>query len=402
MSCQGSASGPGALFKGGSTGPGLKLSGGTASGDGLLVTTISGHGFNVTAAGASMDAFHLVGAAGASSSAAGHGINAIGGASTTSPGGTSGVGVRCLGGAGAAITNGAGDGFSAVGGGTTTVSGGSGMTLLHTGSGSDFNVTTTPIIAAVWDLATSGHTTAGTFGAALVAAGTAADPWSTVLPGAYGAGTAGFIVGHNVVARPTVNLDASSFTFATASAIFAQNLGTFFYNDSDVTGAVVDNVDTPISGIPGGVWSVPIRTLSTGGNAAVATSVWTDTTAGDFTTASSPGKILKTQLGGAFTTTSSSIFSIAALANAPSGGGGGGSNLDAITIDDDGNGTTVNARQAIAEAYAMACGDRAYTQVSPGVWTFTVAMPLSGAIVFTATENLGTRARTAVSVTPPA
>ncbi len=49
--------------------------------------------------------------------------------------------------------------------------------------------------------------------------------------------------------------------------------------------------------------------------AAIATAVWTDTTGSDFTTASSPGKILKTQLGGTFTTTSSSIFSAASLVN---------------------------------------------------------------------------------------
>ncbi len=54
--------------------------------------------------------------------------------------------------------------------------------------------------------------------------------------------------------------------------------------------------------------------------ATIATAVWTDTTAGDFATTSSPGKILVTQLGGAFTTTSSSVFAVAALANAPTGG----------------------------------------------------------------------------------
>ncbi len=51
------------------------------------------------------------------------------------------------------------------------------------------------IAAGVWDLATSGHTTSGTFGAAMAAAGAAGDPWSTSLPASYGAGTAGFYVG---------------------------------------------------------------------------------------------------------------------------------------------------------------------------------------------------------------
>ena len=54
------------------------------------------------------------------------------------------------------------------------------------------------IVDEVWDEATSGHTTAGTTGKALTDAGSAGDPWATALPGAYGAGTAGKIVGDNV------------------------------------------------------------------------------------------------------------------------------------------------------------------------------------------------------------
>lgn len=50
--------------------------------------------------------------------------------------------------------------------------------------------------AAVWDLTTTGHTTAGTFGAAMSAAGSAGDPWITPLPGSYLDGTAGYILGN--------------------------------------------------------------------------------------------------------------------------------------------------------------------------------------------------------------
>jgi hypothetical protein len=48
---------------------------------------------------------------------------------------------------------------------------------------------------AVWDEAIAGHAGVGSTGAALAAAGGGGDPWSTALPGAYGAGTAGQIVG---------------------------------------------------------------------------------------------------------------------------------------------------------------------------------------------------------------
>jgi hypothetical protein len=54
--------------------------------------------------------------------------------------------------------------------------------------------------------------------------------------------------------------------------------------------------------------------------AAIATAIFTDTTSSDFTTAGSPGKILVTQLGGTFTTTSSSVFSTASLANGSASG----------------------------------------------------------------------------------
>ena len=69
---------------------------------------------------------------------------------------------------------------------------------------------------AVWDEATAGHATAGSTGAALTAAGNAGDPWATTLPGAYGAGTAGAIVG---------GWDDSVFTaVATAAAVNGSDL----------------------------------------------------------------------------------------------------------------------------------------------------------------------------------
>lgn len=60
---------------------------------------------------------------------------------------------------------------------------------------------------SVWDETLAEHLAAGTTGNALNAAGSAGDPWSTALPGAYGAGTAGKIVGDNINA--TVSSRAS-------------------------------------------------------------------------------------------------------------------------------------------------------------------------------------------------
>ena len=51
---------------------------------------------------------------------------------------------------------------------------------------------------AVWDETIADHDGVGSTGAALAAAGGSGDPWSTALPGAYGAGTAGNIIGNNL------------------------------------------------------------------------------------------------------------------------------------------------------------------------------------------------------------
>ena len=68
------------------------------------------------------------------------------------------------------------------------------------------------IAAAVWDLTVSGHTTSGTFGAAMNAAGAAGDPWSTSLPGVYGVGTAGYIVGTNINTTISSRLATASYS----------------------------------------------------------------------------------------------------------------------------------------------------------------------------------------------
>lgn len=57
--------------------------------------------------------------------------------------------------------------------------------------------------AAVWDAQTADYADVGSMGAALAAAGAGGDPWSTALPGAYGAGTAGNIIGTYVTGTYT-------------------------------------------------------------------------------------------------------------------------------------------------------------------------------------------------------
>ena len=68
---------------------------------------------------------------------------------------------------------------------------------------------------AVWNETLADHLNAGSTGEGLNAAGSAGDPWSTALPGAYGAGSAGYIVGNRLDA--TVS-SRSTLTEAQANA----------------------------------------------------------------------------------------------------------------------------------------------------------------------------------------
>lgn len=63
--------------------------------------------------------------------------------------------------------------------------------------------TAAAIADAVWDEVLSGHLTAGSTGAGLNSASSAGDPWNTAIPGAYGSGTAGNILGNRLDAAIT-------------------------------------------------------------------------------------------------------------------------------------------------------------------------------------------------------
>jgi hypothetical protein len=173
-------------------------------------------------------------------------------------------------------------------------------------SGSDFTTTgsigkllVTDIDAAVssrstvaagdiWDVTLSGHTTAGSTGAALNSASGAGDPWNTALPGSYGAGTAGKILGTNLDA-----LVSSRSTYAGGAV-------------ASVTGNIGGNVLGSVASVTNDVgitqvgadkaWSTNSRTLTSGAGLAPtaaqnASAVWDELLSGH-TTAGSAGKTL--------------------------------------------------------------------------------------------------------------
>ncbi len=107
------------------------------------------------------------------------------------------------------------------------------------------------IADGVWDEAISGHLGAGSTGAALNAAGSAGDPWTTPLPGAYGSGTAGFIIGTNLDALVSSRLASASYTApldAAGTATAVWNAATATYGSAGSYGLLIEtNLDAAVS-----------------------------------------------------------------------------------------------------------------------------------------------------------
>lgn len=119
------------------------------------------------------------------------------------------------------------------------------------------------IADAVWDEVLSGHLTAGSTGNALNAAGSAGDPWSTSLPGAYGAGSAGYIIGTNLNA--TVSSRAASSSLPTNFSALAITAG-------GIVQADLQTIKTQTVTCSGGV-TIPAATLASTTNITSATGV---------------------------------------------------------------------------------------------------------------------------------
>lgn len=115
------------------------------------------------------------------------------------------------------------------------------------------------LIDAVWDEATSGHSTAGTTGKALTDASSAGDPWSTAIPGAYSAGTAGSRLGK----LPDVTAGGAGGVFIAGSNA-ATSITTAL--TANVTGNVTGNLSGSVGSVTGAVGSVTGAVGSVTGN----------------------------------------------------------------------------------------------------------------------------------------
>jgi len=108
----------------------------------------------------------------------------------------------------------------------------------------------------------------------------------------------------------------SGLALAATALSTTQWTNTLAANIGTTNTTVASNLDATVSSrLASASYTAPSNLTA----AQIATGVWQDANAGDFTTASSVGK----SLYNAFTA-GTSVFTVAALANAPSGGGGGG------------------------------------------------------------------------------
>lgn len=167
----------------------------------------------------------------------------------------------------------------------------------------------------VWDEAISGHLTAGSTGNALNSAGSAGDPWSTMLPGSYGAGTAGKIIGDNInatissrsshAAADVWSVGTRILTAGTNIAL-AKGVGVTGFTDIDAAGvrsavglasanldtqltAIDDFLDTEIAAIKAKTDNLPASPAATGDiptAGAVADAVWDEALSGHLTAGS--------------------------------------------------------------------------------------------------------------------
>jgi hypothetical protein len=169
-----------------------------------------------------------------------------------------------------------------------STAGTAGKALTDAGGGASAST----IADAVWDEALSGHTTAGTAGKALTDAGAGGDPWSTALPGAYGAGSAGYILGTNLNATIS-SVAAGVWTNGTRTLTGSVTVGT----NNDKTGYSISGTKQTLDALndvtAAGVWASGARTLTSFGTlvADTADAVWDEATSGH-TTGGTTGKAL--------------------------------------------------------------------------------------------------------------
>lgn len=114
----------------------------------------------------------------------------------------------------------------------------------------------TAMADAIWNAVATSYNTAASMGQKLNAAGTAGDPLTAAVPGAYGAGTAGAALGRVDVAVSSRNSVVPPTTAAIQTAVAAGSVASVVGAVGSVTGNVGGNVTGSVGSVVGAVGSV--------------------------------------------------------------------------------------------------------------------------------------------------
>jgi len=144
------------------------------------------------------------------------------------------------------------------------------------------------------------------------------------------------------------NLDAAISTRSTYAGADTSGTTTLLTRLTNTRAGLLDNMDAAVSTR---MATFSYTTPPTA--AAIATAILTTTDSSNFAVDGSPGKVLATQLGGAFTTQSSSVLKDTSLANVPSGSG--------VTLEE--------LQTELTTRYVTTANMRAIAAVSFGDWS---------------------------------
>jgi len=106
-------------------------------------------------------------------------------------------------------------------------------------------------------------------------AGSAGDPWTTSLPGAYSAGTAGYIVGTNLNATVSSRLASSSYAAPLDAAGVRSAVGLASANLDTQLAAIDDYLDTEVAAIKAKTDNLPSDPADQSGVEAAILAAWT-------------------------------------------------------------------------------------------------------------------------------
>ena len=203
------------------------------------------------------------------------------------------------------------------------------------------------IADAVWDEAIIDHLDAGSTGAGLNAASSSGDPWATVLPGAYGASTAGKLIGDNINA-PIATVDTVVDAIKAKTDNLPASPATEVKQDT-----IISYIDTEVAAIKAKTDNLPASPAAVGSEMTLTAAYDAAKTAATQASVNAIDTIVNKLDTTLVLDTDVYQFTANALELAPTSGDGGGATAEQIRVEMDTNSTKLaNLDAAILTALA--------------------------------------------------